>query len=155
MKDSLIGSYGASALIVVFALRIGTLATLSDRLHPLEAAMVVVVAASLSRTAGLMPLALLPAARRDGASYAVGQPTRDGLRLAAFLAVVLALVLGGASAWPPAGIALMLVLAAFVASTLTRLSARLIGGQTGDVAGAIQQLAEVAAMIGLLITVEP
>ena len=155
MKDSLIGSYGASALIIAFTLRIATLATLADRMHPLEAAMVVIVAATLSRTAGLMPLALLPAARQDGASYAVGQPTRGGLRIAAILAAIVTLVLGFASAWPPAGIALMLVLAALAASTLTRLSARLIGGQTGDVAGAIQQLAEVAAMIGLLITVEP
>jgi adenosylcobinamide-GDP ribazoletransferase len=34
-------------------------------------------------------------------------------------------------------------------------SDRLIGGQTGDVAGAIQQLAEIAALIGLLTVVRP
>jgi adenosylcobinamide-GDP ribazoletransferase len=49
----------------------------------------------------------------------------------------------------------MLVLPALVGLGLTRLSARLISGQTGDVAGAIQQIAEIAAMIGLLIMLEP
>ena len=39
--------------------------------------------------------------------------------------------------------------------TWTRLSARLIGGQTGDVGGAIQQLAEIAAYLGLLIAARP
>jgi adenosylcobinamide-GDP ribazoletransferase len=155
MRDSLIGSYGACALILGFTLRIGTLATLADRLHPVEAAMVVIAAATLSRTAGLTPLTLLPPARQDGASHAVGQPTRGALRFAALLAAAIALVLGLASAWPLAGIALMIVLAALSASVLTRLSSRLIGGQTGDVAGAVQQLAEIAAMMGLLITVGP
>jgi adenosylcobinamide-GDP ribazoletransferase len=155
MKDSLIGSFGASALIVTFLLRVGALATLADRLAPAEAAVVVIVVAAVSRTAGLMPLTLLPPARRDGASYAVGQPSGAGLRFAAVLAVVLAVVLGWASAWPLSGIALMLVLAALVGRVFTDVSARLIGGQTGDVAGAVQQCAEVAAMIGLLIAVEP
>jgi adenosylcobinamide-GDP ribazoletransferase len=35
---------------------------------------------------------------------------------------------------------------------MARLSKRLIGGQTGDVAGAVQQLAEIAAYIGLLVS---
>jgi adenosylcobinamide-GDP ribazoletransferase len=48
----------------------------------------------------------------------------------------------------------MLALAGLSALALTRLSARMIGGQTGDVAGAVQQVAEIAAMIGLLIGLE-
>jgi adenosylcobinamide-GDP ribazoletransferase len=114
--------------------------------------MVVIVVAAISRTSGLMPLTLLRPARLDGASHAVGQPSREALRFAAALAAFLAVVLGLASAWPLAGIALMLTLAALSGSALTRASSRLIGGQTGDVAGAVQQLAEVAAMIGLLST---
>jgi len=155
MKDSLIGSFGASALIVVFALRIGALATLADRLDPLDAAMVVIVAAIVSRTAGLLPLTMLPPARHDGASYAVGQPTRQTLWFSAAFATLLALVLGTSSAWPLEGTLLMVVLPALVGGALSRLSSRLIGGQTGDVAGAVQQIGEAAAMIGLLITIAP
>lgn len=155
MKDSLIGSFGASALIAVFALRIGALATIADRLHPPEAAAAVIVAAIVSRTAGLLPLAMLPPARLEGASFAVGQPTRRMLGFAAAFATLLALILGILSAWPLEGTLLMVVLPALVAGALTRLSARLIGGQTGDVAGAVQQIGEAAAMVGLLIAIDP
>jgi adenosylcobinamide-GDP ribazoletransferase len=50
---------------------------------------------------------------------------------------------------------LAFVFAGGVAVAMTRLSARLIGGQTGDVGGAIQQLAEIAAYLGLLIAARP
>jgi adenosylcobinamide-GDP ribazoletransferase len=155
MKDSLIGSFGASALVLAFALRIATLASLADRLDAAAAALVVVIAASLSRTAGLIPLALLPPARLDGASHAVGRPAREAFWQAAALAAVIAVVLGFLGDLPAPGIILMAALPALSGFLMTRLSARLIGGQTGDVAGAIQQIAEIGAMIGLLIMVEP
>lgn len=151
MKDSLIGSFGACALILAFGLRIAALATLVDRLHPAQAAALVLVAAVVSRTAGLVPLTLLPPARSDGASYAVGQPTRRALSSAVALAVLLTALLGGASGWPVSGILLMIALPAIASAALTRLSSRLIRGQTGDVAGAVQQSSEVAAMLGLLL----
>jgi adenosylcobinamide-GDP ribazoletransferase len=155
MKDSLIGSFGASALALAFALRIGALATLAERIDPVAAALAVVAAASLSRTAGLMPLTFLPPARPDGASHAAGRPTRDGLWLAAAIAIAIALAAGLVGGLPLPGIALMIALPVLAGLALTRLSDRLIGGQTGDVAGALQQVAEIAALIGLLITVEP
>jgi adenosylcobinamide-GDP ribazoletransferase len=49
----------------------------------------------------------------------------------------------------------MVLPTAAISWTMTRLSDRLIGGQTGDVAGATQQLSEIAAYIGLLLTIEP
>ena len=155
MKDSLIGSFGGSALVLAFLLRIGSLSALAERLPPAAAAGAIVAAAAVSRTAGLMPLTLLPPARRDGASAAVGQPSRSGLAGAAAMAAIVAALAAALNAWPLPALALMLVLPALVGLGLTRLSARLIGGQTGDVAGAIQQLAEIAAMIGLLIMLAP
>jgi adenosylcobinamide-GDP ribazoletransferase len=155
MRDSLIGSFGASALILAFALRIGALATLADRLQPGQAALVLVIVAGLSRTAGLMPLTLLPPARLDGASYAVGQPSRRSLWGAAALAAAIAIPLGLLADLPLSALALMGALAALAGHILTRLSNRLIGGQTGDVAGAVQQVAEVLAMVGLVAALEP
>lgn len=154
MKDSLIGSFGASALIAAFALRIGALATLADRIDLLAAA-IVLVAAAVSRTAGLAVIAYLPPARLDGASYAVGRPSVRRFWLAAGWAGLLTVLIGAASSLPPLGIVLMLALPALCAWVISRLSARLIEGQTGDVAGAIQQFSEIAAMIGLLIALEP
>lgn len=155
MKDSLIGSFGASALVIAFALRIGALGTLADRLDPHQAALAVVIAASLSRTAGLMPLTLLPPARVDGASHAVGRPSRETFRWAASLAGGIAVLLGFLGTLPVPGLLLMMGLSAAAGFGLTRLSDRLIGGQTGDVAGAVQQTAEILGLLGLLIAVEP
>jgi adenosylcobinamide-GDP ribazoletransferase len=154
MKDSLIGSFGASALALAFALRIIALATLVDRTGS-AALTAVLVAAVLSRTAGLMPLTFLPPARLDGASYAVGQPDREAFWQSCAFAALLSVLVGASGGLPPGGIALMLALAALSGWALTRLSERMIGGQTGDVAGAVQQIAEIAALIGLLIAVEP
>jgi adenosylcobinamide-GDP ribazoletransferase len=60
-----------------------------------------------------------------------------------------------ASPLPFLGVALAFLLAAGAALAMTRLSRRLIGGQTGDVGGATQQLAEIAAYLGLLIVARP
>jgi adenosylcobinamide-GDP ribazoletransferase len=155
MRDSRIGSFGAAALILAFALRIAALATLAARLDALGAAAAVVHAAALSRTAELIPLALSPSARTDGASASFGRPSPAALARAALIAAAVALLLVLAAALPLTGVALGFGLAAAVAFGMTRLSNRLIGGQTGDVAGAVQQLGEIAALIGLLLALRP
>lgn len=155
MQDSRIGAFGASALILAFALRIAALATLIERAGWWPAMLALVVAAALSRTAGLMPLALLPAARAGGASASVGRPTRATLALALAMAAglaVLARVLGLASL---GGIGLGAGLALLAAYGVTRLSARCIAGQTGDVAGAAQQVAEIGFVLGLVMASGP
>lgn len=152
MRDSLIGSFGASGLVLVFALRIGALAEVASRSGIGGACGAVLVAAVLSRTAGLVPLVFLPPARLDGASYAVGQPTRETFWMAAALAAGLAVVVGLMAELPASGIVLMIALSGLSGAALAGLAARHIGGQTGDIAGAAQQVAEIAALIGLLTT---
>ncbi|HZH53311.1 MAG TPA: adenosylcobinamide-GDP ribazoletransferase [Microvirga sp.] len=153
MRDSLIGSFGASGLVLVIALRIGALAELASRLDLLGAFVAILLAAALSRTAGLIPLVFLPPARLDGASYAVGQPPRETFRFAAALACALTAALGALAGLPASGMGLMVALAGLSGWALMRFSARHIGGQTGDIAGAAQQVAEVAVLIGLLTVV--
>lgn len=155
MRDSRIGSFGGAALILAFTLRIAGVATLAGRLDALGAAAAVVYAAALSRTAELIPLTLLPPARADGASASFGRPSLAALATAGLVAGALALFLVLAAALPLTGVALGFGLAAAVALGMARLSKRLIGGQTGDVAGAVQQLAEIAAYIGLLVSLRP
>jgi adenosylcobinamide-GDP ribazoletransferase len=151
MRDSRIGSFGASALILAFALRIGALAAVAARIDAFAAAVAVVLTASLSRTAGLVLLALLPPARPDGVSHAFGRPAREDLWIAAAVAGALTVLLGLPSELPVLGLVLMMGLSAAVAFAVARASERLIGGQTGDVVGASQPLAEVACLLGLLI----
>jgi adenosylcobinamide-GDP ribazoletransferase len=155
MRDSRIGSFGASALFLALALRIGALAALTARIDGAAVLAAILVVASLSRTAGLMPLVFLPPARPDGMSQAVGQPARRTFWRAGGIAAVLAIVLGALADLPAGGIALMLALSGLSGLALTRFAKRHLGGQTGDIAGAAQQVAEVAALIGLLTVLKP
>lgn len=153
MRDSRIGSYGALALFLAVALRIGGLATLLDRTG-IVAATGLVLAAALSRVAALAPMALLPPARRDGLAAAAGRPAGKSLGTAAALgfllclgALLLGLSLGGVIA--------MIALSAVAALAVTGLARRRLGGQTGDVIGACQQAAEIASLLGLVAAFAP
>lgn len=151
MRDSRIGTFGAGALVLSFTLRIGALATLADRLPPAAVAAAIVIAATLSRAACLAPLALLPPARESGLGRAYASARVGDLAAPWAWAVAIAFGLGRLVAIPITASGLAVVLAAGAGLGLTALARRLIGGQTGDVAGAAQQAAEIAALLGLLI----
>lgn len=142
MKDSRIGAFGALALILSVGLRASALAALAAR--PASALLVMITAGALSRAAALAPLALLPPARADGAGRAA---RASGALNPAFL---LALPF----AFPPAlGVFdaaicfKALLLAGVSVLGLSALARDQIGGQTGDVAGAAQQVAEIAVLL--------
>ena len=142
MQNSKIGTFGAVALVLSLYLRAASLALIANASLGLAGA-VLIGAAALSRAASLMPLALLPPAREDGAGFAARTPERAALKVAACLAIVFAL------APLVAGASLTRSLAAIAAATgmayaIVLLARKQIGGQTGDVAGAAQQLSEIA-----------
>ena len=148
MRDSRIGAYGGTALVLAYSLRLGALATLLDRSGG-HAALALLLAAAVSRSAALVPMVMLAPARPGGAGASVGRPTGTTLAVAAGLSAVLALV-GFGLGLPFLGVVLVLLLAPAAALALTLLARNRIGGQTGDVIGACQQVAEIAAFIGLL-----
>lgn len=150
MRDSRLGSYGACALVLTFALRLATLGTLVSRVDWPQAVAAVLIVSALSRTAGLLPLVFLLPARADGLARAVGQPARETFWAAAGLAGLIAVAVGALSGLPASGIGLMLVASIVSGLALKRFAARHLGGQTGDIAGATQQVAEIATLIGLL-----
>ena len=149
MRDSRIGAYGAVALTLALILRVGALTAALDGGF-WRAALSLIAVAALSRAGALTPLALLAPARADGAGASAGR-LEPGAHLAAWgSALAVAIVLGLAC------LGLMHALAATLASgaaawAVAALARRAIGGQTGDVAGAAQQSAEIAAWCGLLI----
>jgi adenosylcobinamide-GDP ribazoletransferase len=145
MRDSRIGTYGSAALVIALVLRIGALAGLVATDLGLAAA-VLVAAGAMSRTAGLLPLALLPPARAAGAGFAARPPSLGALRIAAALAIACACLplLAGRSLPRIIAACVAAALAAYAVSALAR---RQIGGQTGDVAGAAQQAAEIAVLL--------
>ena len=80
----------------------------------------------------------VPPARADGLSVGVGTPPRASA-IAAVIIGVVALVLG---LGPAAGVCAIALMAAEFA-LLAWLCVRQIGGQTGDVLGALEQIGEI------------
>lgn len=149
MKDSRVGTFGALALGLSVLLRVTALAAILEASGPLAMAAAVLAAAPWSRVEGIRILATTPPTRRDGASAAVGQPARSVLPVAYGLSGAVALALGAAGLLPLPGLLLGLVLSVLAGSLLASLARRLIGGQTGDILGAAQQLGEIAIYLGL------
>jgi adenosylcobinamide-GDP ribazoletransferase len=148
MKDSRIGSYGALALGLSLLLRASLIAMILDRSGAWAAAAAMLAVAPWSRAEGLFLLATQPTARSSGAAAAAGQPSAATARIALALSLVLATGLALAAQLPLAGLLIGLALAHGAAAILSRLARRLIGGQTGDILGAAQQLAEIAIYLG-------
>lgn len=149
MKDSRVGSYGAIAIGLSLLLRGSLIAMIATRAGPWAAAVSLLLAAPWSRSEGLLLLAREAAARSHGASAAVGRPSPPTASLALFISAVLALALAATAKLPLIGVALGLGLAHGAATAMRRLARRLIGGQTGDIVGAVQQLGEIAIYLGL------
>ena len=143
MRDSRIGAYGTTAIALSLLLR-G--AAIAGAVAAGRGAIAVLVAATLSRAACLAPLALLPPARDDGVGSAAGGI--GGARLLAASALAFGVALSFAAGGSGIGRAMVATLAAALASiAVVMLASRQIGGQTGDVAGAAQQVAEIAALL--------
>lgn len=136
MKDSQIGTYGTLALIVTVGLRWIALSLLVS-----AAPLAVVACAALSRAAMPVVMLVMPSARENGLSHSVGRPAAVPVVLSFAIALVVALLTIGAMG---VGAAVVVVLITAVVVTTARLK---IGGQTGDVLGAAQQLSELSLLL--------
>ncbi|MGI3184410.1 adenosylcobinamide-GDP ribazoletransferase [Nioella aestuarii] len=137
MKDSHIGTYGVLALILSVLARWSLLSGLIAADHALP---VLLAAAMLSRVPMVALMAWMPPARDGGLSRAVGQPPLQAAAIGGAVALTLALILTGVAAlWA----ALLVVAVAFALGMLAKAK---IGGQTGDILGASQQLSEITAL---------
>ncbi len=139
MRDPRIGSFGALALVLAVLARIGALAGLAE---PALAAAVLIAGGAASRAPLPVLMVMLPPARDEGLAAGAGRP--HPLRAAAGVAVAVLMALALLS--PPMA-ASGVVAAACVALLLVPLARHQIGGHTGDVLGAAQQLAEVGFML--------
>jgi adenosylcobinamide-GDP ribazoletransferase len=139
MRDARIGTYGVCALILSLLLRAGAVASLAD---PGAVAAALIAAHAAARAAMPVAMFFLAPARSDGLSFAAGAPS--AARVAAgtgLAAIVLLMTLGLVLT-----IAAVMMLA-IAAALMTALSERQIGGQTGDVLGAIEQVSEIVVLL--------
>jgi len=149
MKDSRHGTYGVAALCVFLILRVAALSSMVA-VEPLSAAAIWLGAMVMARSGALWLTVALPAARTDGASATAGRVAPHAFALGAVLALILGLVLTAPGVGLPGFICAVATMAA-VAYGWTGLCKRLVGGQTGDLIGALQALLEIAALTGFLV----
>jgi adenosylcobinamide-GDP ribazoletransferase len=142
MKDSHIGSFGVLALI--FATGVKTVA-LAQLYTPDRVITALVAAHVLSRA--VLPLAMrsLPLATAQGLAVMAGRPSAQGV----YVALGLGLVITFFAVYLPAAI-VALVVAIVAAALIGAIAKRQFGGYTGDVLGAIEQVAEIAVLVNLV-----
>jgi adenosylcobinamide-GDP ribazoletransferase len=141
MRDSRLGSYGVLALIFSVGLRWSALVALAD---PLAVAAALVVSGALSRAVVPAVYGWLDPARTDGLAAGLGGPPGARVVMASVLGACLAGLVLGVAALPTLAVAIL----AGLAVGWTAL--RQIGGHTGDVLGACQQVVEIAVLLTLV-----
>jgi adenosylcobinamide-GDP ribazoletransferase len=99
-----------------------------------------IAAGALSRVPMAVLMAALPNARGTGLAHSVGAPPRMAVLAALTIALLIALMTTGSAVFG------MAALAAATSLALGLLARAKIGGQTGDILGASQQLADLAAL---------
>jgi adenosylcobinamide-GDP ribazoletransferase len=139
MRDSRIGTYGVCALILSFGLRWSALAAIANP----WAVMLALCAAHIAARAGVPAfMSLVAPARPDGLSASAGSPPGRSVAIA-FAVGTLALVL----TLGPGKALVSLILLSLAGLALARLAIRQIGGQTGDILGAFEQIGEILILL--------
>lgn len=149
MKDSRIGSFGALTLIVSVGLRASLLAALLDRFGPVATMLIFLGAEALSRALLVWQWTVLPSARPDGLGTRFGQPDRNSAGQAAIAGALC--LLPAAFSVSISSLALGLIAALACAKGTGKLAQAKIGGYTGDVLGALQQITGLGFLLGILI----
>jgi adenosylcobinamide-GDP ribazoletransferase len=135
MRDSRIGAFGVLALGLATALKVAALAALP----PSSALAMLAAAGAVSRAGFALSLNRIAAARPQGLAAAMGRPSIAVVMVALASAVAIVWVSG---AGVPAALA-----AALLGVHVTSAAGRRVGGLTGDVLGAQQQVVEVTFLV--------
>lgn len=142
MKDSRVGTYGVCALVLALALKVAALSSLSA-----QAGVITLIAAhGAGRAAALVAMRLTPYAPAGEAGK--WKPTPQGVRTTE---VIVGLLI---AAWPlvllsPSAVLVGVAIGGLAGLAMAKTSQRLIGGHTGDVLGAIEQVFEVGFILGV------
>ncbi|HYC05676.1 MAG TPA: adenosylcobinamide-GDP ribazoletransferase [Azospirillaceae bacterium] len=148
MKDSRVGTYGAAALLLSVLARVMALAAIGA---PREAALALIGAHAYSR--GLLPAVklLLPSARPGGTADRTGKPN-SARALSAFIVglSLAATAIGEMNLGSGMAGASILAISGCGVALLAHIARRQVGGVTGDVLGAGQQVAEALFLLAAL-----
>lgn len=142
MRDSRIGSYGVLALGFSVAIKVGAIVGLGE---PRLVGGALIAAQVTGRAVLPVIMRSLPMARADGLAHDAGKPSSAGM----YQALGLGLLLSAFACGPGAALVSLVVgvVAAYLVSEIAR---RQIGGYTGDVLGAAQEVAQLAILINIV-----
>ena len=139
MRDSRQGTYGIIAIAGSIGLRAAAIGAAGD---PIDAGLALIAAHAMSRALLPVTMRVLAPAREEGLGATAGQPSIAGAAVSMAIGVLVSLAALG----PVRGLVAIAVASAAVALTAL-LAQRQVGGYTGDVLGAFQQIGEIAMLL--------
>ncbi|WDR02794.1 adenosylcobinamide-GDP ribazoletransferase [Devosia algicola] len=148
MKDSRHGTYGVASLCLFLILRVAALGSIL-LVNPLSAVGLWLGATVMARSSALWLAATAAPVRENGASATAGLLLKRNF----FVGAGFSLLIGFVLVAPFAGLlgfGLGLALALATVAGWSALCVRLVGGQTGDLVGALVALAEIGLLAGFL-----
>ena len=151
MRDSRIGTFGVLSLLLSVIVRIAAVSQIIEA-GVVYAAAAMVAAETISRHGMVTLMVTTSPARSDGLAVSAGTPFPAASRTS----LVITLVIGIPALWLTGGVRGIVIaggLAVLVLFGVRELAKRHIGGHTGDVCGAMQQLMEIAVLTGLALAV--
>jgi adenosylcobinamide-GDP ribazoletransferase len=139
MRDSVVGAYGAVAIVLDLLIKAAALAALAQHGHALSFA---VAAGALSRSIPVGLAAALPYARPgEGVATSLTKAARGRALAAAVVALAIAALVAGTDGL------LVAASAALVAVLLGLAFSRWLGGVTGDTLGAAVEIGEATVLV--------
>ncbi len=148
MKDSRHGTYGVAALCLYIVLRVVALGSIAA-INPFAAATIWLATTILARSGSLWLSLELPSARAGGVSASAGRVGRASFGIGLLFAAIVAFI-AAAPFTSLVAVVLAFLVAGLIAWGWTEVCRRLVGGQTGDLIGALQALIEVGVLTVLL-----
>lgn len=144
MRDSRIGSYGVLALILATSLKASALAAILLSGGIANTVLALVLAHAAARGMIVPVTYWLPMASENGVGNLAGEPKTSTVQIAIAITAGLLFIL-----LPPGTALAASITAGISAAAIAALARRQIGGYTGDVLGAVEQVSETAILLCL------
>lgn len=138
MRESSLGKFGMLALIFIIGLKVAAI----EALGPTLAAASLIAAEVAGRTVLPAILMVIPPARTEGLSFEAGRPSKESVTLTLLLGGALTLLMLGIGA----GL-IAIIITAVLCALMARIATMRLGGHTGDVLGAIEQITATAVLL--------
>lgn len=151
MGDSRLGTFGVCALILCFILKIGAFAVIVGQASLWAACTAFILTAIVARISSLAVIVFIPPVRLPEATYTAETFSPKLFTCSILIIIGLTFILGIAF-FSLKGLILVPLLTLLASYGLGKLSMRLISGQTGDVAGAAEQISEILCLLILSVS---